>query len=60
MSEEVLRIVIQNIHQEFQSGMMNIRALSVESRLTPTERKQALMIVVEKFKEALRETEKLI
>ena len=60
MSEEVLRIVIQNIHQEFQSGMMNIRALSAESRLTPAERKQVLMVVVEKFKEALRETEKLI
>ncbi|OQA51593.1 MAG: hypothetical protein BWY45_03350 [Euryarchaeota archaeon ADurb.Bin294] len=60
MSEEVFRIVIQNIQQEFQSGMMNIRALSVESRLTPVERKQVLMIVAEKFKEALRETEKLI
>jgi len=60
MSEEALRIVIQNIHQEFQSGMMNIRALSVEPRLTPAERKQVLMIIIEKFKEALRETEKMI
>ncbi len=60
MSEEVFRVVIQNTHQEFQSGMMNIRSLSVEPRLTPAERKQALMIVVEKFKGAIRETEKMI